>query len=127
MTTRTRPDPVEGDPRGTSRPSTTSGTEAVRVRGVNRVFPARRGPGVQALVDVDLEVAPGEFVSLIGPSGCGKTSLIDVISGRKNTGSIAGAINFGGAPCAMDHRKHLVGYVEQFDNLVGDLDDALEM
>ncbi len=53
---------------------------AVRVRGLNRVFAAKRGPGVQALADVDLDVAPGEFVSLIGPSGCGKSTLLRLIA-----------------------------------------------
>jgi NitT/TauT family transport system ATP-binding protein len=61
-------------------PSTGSGSQAVRVRGVNRVFAARRGLGVEALLDVDLDVAPGEFVSLIGPSGCGKSTLLRLIA-----------------------------------------------
>jgi NitT/TauT family transport system ATP-binding protein len=55
-------------------------TSAVQVRGLNRVFAAKRGPGVQALADVDLDVAPGEFVSLIGPSGCGKSTLLRLIA-----------------------------------------------
>lgn len=37
--------------------------------------------GVRALVDVDIEVQPGELVGLIGPNGAGKTTLIDAISG----------------------------------------------
>ncbi|WP_375424392.1 ABC transporter ATP-binding protein [uncultured Friedmanniella sp.] len=53
---------------------------AVRVRRLNRIFPSKRGPGVQALAEVDLEVAPGEFVSLIGPSGCGKSTLLRLIA-----------------------------------------------
>ena len=34
-----------------------------------------------ALDGVDLEIAPGEFVSVIGPSGCGKTTLLRIVAG----------------------------------------------
>ncbi len=52
----------------------TSGEPAVRIRGVTKDFGE-----VRALEDIDLEVNPGEFVSLIGPSGCGKSTLLRVI------------------------------------------------
>jgi NitT/TauT family transport system ATP-binding protein len=53
---------------------------AVRVRGLDRIFPGRKGASVTALQGVDLDVAPGEFVSLIGPSGCGKSTLLRLIA-----------------------------------------------
>jgi NitT/TauT family transport system ATP-binding protein len=48
----------------------------VRVEGVTKTFP--RG-NVTALENIELEIAPREFVSLIGPSGCGKSTLLRVI------------------------------------------------
>ena len=48
----------------------------VSVAGLSKVF--GRG-GVTALQGIDLEVARGEFVSLIGPSGYGKSTLLRII------------------------------------------------
>ncbi|MEJ7567018.1 MAG: ABC transporter ATP-binding protein [Gaiellaceae bacterium] len=49
---------------------------AVAVRQLSKRF--ERG-NVQALETIDLDVRPGEFVSLIGPSGCGKSTLLRII------------------------------------------------
>ena len=54
-------------------------TNAVAVTAVDKVFNSSNGQ-VVALTEVDLTVAPGEFVSLIGPSGCGKSTLLRLIA-----------------------------------------------
>jgi NitT/TauT family transport system ATP-binding protein len=51
----------------------------IAARGLSLVFETDDGR-VHALSDVNLDIAPGEFVSLIGPSGCGKTTLLRVIA-----------------------------------------------
>ncbi|EOD09781.1 hypothetical protein EMIHUDRAFT_105511 [Emiliania huxleyi CCMP1516] len=43
---------------------------------------------------------------------------MDVLAGRKTTGTIVGEVRFNGATCLKKNIKHLCGYVEQFDNLV---------
>jgi NitT/TauT family transport system ATP-binding protein len=48
----------------------------VSLRDVTKSFGAG---GVTALQSIDLDVLPGEFVSLIGPSGCGKSTLLRVV------------------------------------------------
>ena len=53
---------------------------AVTVDGVSKVFNQGKPSRVDALVDVDLAVEPGLFVSLIGPSGCGKSTLLRLIA-----------------------------------------------
>ena len=52
----------------------------LKIDRVGMVFPTKRGPFV-ALRDIDLEVARGEFVSLIGHSGCGKSTLLNLVAG----------------------------------------------
>ena len=53
---------------------------AVDITAVSVRFMSRRAQ-TTALVDIDLRVAPREFVTIVGPSGCGKSTLLKMVAG----------------------------------------------
>ena len=55
-------------------------TKYIEIQGVEQTFKTKKGP-FNALKDVNLTVAKGEFVALIGHSGCGKSTLLNLIAG----------------------------------------------
>jgi ABC-type nitrate/sulfonate/bicarbonate transport system ATPase subunit len=55
--------------------------KGLRVRGLDKTYQTLSGEEVEALMPVDMEIAPGEFVSLVGPSGCGKSTLLNILAG----------------------------------------------
>ncbi len=67
----------------------------------------------EALKDISIAVAPGEFVAVIGPSGCGKSTLLSLISGL--VAPTEGAVLIDGKPVTGPNRK--VGYMLQQDYL----------
>ncbi|WP_439409728.1 ABC transporter ATP-binding protein [Bradyrhizobium sp. DASA03076] len=66
---------------------------------------------VEALSNVDLQVAEGEFVSFIGPSGCGKTTMLRVIADLQQPSSGTLTVNDMSAEAARLARSY--GYVFQ--------------
>jgi NitT/TauT family transport system ATP-binding protein len=80
----------------------------VEIAGVSKVFAASGAAAgrVEALVDIDLTVGAGEFVSLIGPSGCGKSTLLRIIGDliSPTTGTVA--VNGKPAPRARLDRDY---------------------
>jgi len=94
----------------------------VEIRNLSKAY--RRGDQVvPVLTDINLEVAPGDFVALMGPSGSGKSTLLNLIAGIDKPSG--GTLRVGGKDIAAlserelaDWRAHNVGFIFQFYNLL---------
>jgi NitT/TauT family transport system ATP-binding protein len=53
----------------------------IEILGVSKHFDE-----VQALAEVNLDIATGEFISIVGPSGCGKSTLLRIVADLVSTG-----------------------------------------
>lgn len=85
---------------------------------------------INALAGVSFEIERGEFCVLLGTSGAGKTTLLNMLGGMDSITS--GRIEFDGRDISnlkkrelIDYRRHDVGFVFQFYNLIPNL-TALE-
>ncbi len=56
-------------------------TGHIRAESLRKIFKQPDGQVVEALNDVNVDIKPGEFVSLIGPSGCGKSTFLRLLAG----------------------------------------------
>jgi len=88
------------------------------------------GTVVKAVDDVSFEIEKGEFCVVLGPSGAGKTTILNLLGGMDKATS--GTITVGGkvitglrSPQLTEYRRHDVGFVFQFYNLMPNL-TALE-
>lgn len=87
------------------------GTYAIELRDVTKRFPTPTGKAYTAICDINLTVAPGEFVAVVGPTGCGKSTTLSLISGLER--SSEGSVQVMGKPVqGIDSR---IGYVFQTD------------
>jgi len=94
----------------------------IRIHHLSKAY--RRGDQeIPVLLDIELEVARGEFVALMGPSGSGKSTLLNLIAGIDQPTS--GTIEIGGIDIATlgegalaDWRAANVGFIFQFYNLM---------
>ena len=95
------------------------------VRGLERTY-GEGTAAVHALRGIDLHIDPGELLVLLGPSGSGKSTLLNILGGldRPTGGSVRfGDLDLGAADDAAltDYRRHHVGFVFQFYNLIASL------
>ncbi|MFL6247672.1 MAG: ABC transporter ATP-binding protein [Thermoanaerobaculia bacterium] len=97
----------------------------IRLENVNKVYRTERVETL-ALENINLDIAPGEFVSIMGPSGCGKSTLLNLI-GLLDTPS-SGALALAGEQVGKwgdkqlaSFRNEKLGFVFQSFHLVPDL------
>ena len=76
----------------TPQPASTTTHGGLQIRGVAKSF----GADTHVLREIDLEVEPGEMVSLVGASGTGKSTLLRIIAGLEEAN--AGRITYAGQP-----------------------------
>ena len=97
----------------------------IRLENVDKVYRTERIETL-ALHNINLDVAQGEFVSIMGPSGCGKSTLLNLIGllDRPTAGSLAldgGKINGAADKALAKLRNEKLGFVFQSFHLVPDL------
>jgi len=97
----------------------------ITLKGIDRVYPLKGGP-FYALRNLHLEVAEGDFVSVMGPSGSGKSTLLNIL-GLHESGW-TGQFRFDGADVEklsqkqrLDLQRKNVGFVFQAYHLLDDL------
>ena len=87
------------------------GTSAIELRNVTKRFLTPTGKAYTAIRDINMAVAPGEFVAVVGPTGCGKSTTLGLISGLEKPSE--GSVHVMGNPVqGIDPR---IGYVFQSD------------
>jgi ABC-type nitrate/sulfonate/bicarbonate transport system ATPase subunit len=58
-----------------------TGAKPLMLRGLAKYYATADGRTIEALLPVDLDIAPGEFLVVVGPSGCGKTTMLNILAG----------------------------------------------
>lgn len=97
----------------------------IRLENIEKVYRTEKIETV-ALSNINLNVAEGEFISVMGPSGCGKSTLLNIMG--LLDAPTRGRLQLNGAPIAAYRDKHLaklrnerIGFIFQTFHLISDL------
>jgi putative ABC transport system ATP-binding protein len=110
---------------GSARSGRNGAPPLIKLEALSKVF---AGDGVEtpALIDIDIEIDKGEFVSIAGPSGCGKSTLLSILGLLDSP--TEGTYLLNGRPVAHLQpaaralvRNRDIGFVFQSFNLIGEL------
>jgi len=73
----------------TAAPTTARAVEPLplTIRNVRKVYSSRGRETFEAVKGMDMDIRPGELISLLGPSGCGKTTTLRMIAGLETVTS----------------------------------------
>lgn len=77
----------------------------IEINNLCKSFQDPQGQSLDVLVDVNLEIAAGEFLCLLGPSGCGKTTLMNLMAGFEKP--TQGTLTIDGLPVSRPDPKHI--------------------
>jgi NitT/TauT family transport system ATP-binding protein len=82
----------------------------IELKGVALRYRTGRG-SIEALADIDLRIAEGEFVAFLGPTGCGKSSLLRLVSDL--IAPTSGTVEVRGQPASKARQANEFGFVFQ--------------
>ncbi|WP_131742628.1 ABC transporter ATP-binding protein [Actinomadura roseirufa] len=92
-------------------PTKDDGGRGIRIRGVSKIYSGTARPAVD---DVSLDIAQGEFMTLLGPSGSGKTTMLSMLAGFASV--TAGSIEIDGREVSRlkPHKRDLGVVFQQY-------------
>ena len=105
---------------------TASPPPKIAIRGVSKTYSSSRGGSVDAVTGVDLDIAAGEFLSIVGASGSGKSTLLHLLGtlDAPDTGTITldgRRIDTLRGKARDELRNRTFGFIFQFYHLLPEL------
>lgn len=84
---------------------------AIEIKQLNKIYRGKKGTSVEALVDLNLTVEPGEVLGFLGPNGAGKSTTIKILTGQISPSSGYAKIQDVLVPSPLSRRN--IGYLPE--------------